>query len=405
MLEPSANGDSVPDAPSTWRRTVWSLAVAETLVWAGLYYIFPALLPHWEMEFAWSKTELAVAFTSALLLSAAAAPLTGRLIDRGYGRAVLSISAVAGGLLLACSTLVNQLWQFYLVWCGIGICLAGCLYEPCFAYLVRLFGTDAKRAITVVTLVAGFAGTVSFPTTHLLSQWLGWRAAALCFAAAICCIAAPLMWLSGRGRQVTRTKKPARGSIVAVMRLPVFWLLALSFFLISFHHGALITHLLLLLGERGVMEHTAVLAASMIGPMQVVGRLVMLSLERKVSVVVVCGSTFVALIASASVLHIAGTSTTLILCFVLLQGAGYGVTSITRPVITVSFLGRENFGAISGFQAVAYVGGTAIAPTIAALLWEYGGYDLVLEVCMGAALAGLISFLIAARISARQAAA
>ena len=49
----------------TFRRIVWPLAVAETLVWAALYYSFPALLLEWERNLGWSKTELAGALTLA----------------------------------------------------------------------------------------------------------------------------------------------------------------------------------------------------------------------------------------------------------------------------------------------------------------------------------------------------
>ena len=74
----------------TFRRIVWPLAVAETLVWAALYYLFPALLLEWERDLGWSKTELAGALTLALVISALLGPVTGRLIDRGFGRVVFS---------------------------------------------------------------------------------------------------------------------------------------------------------------------------------------------------------------------------------------------------------------------------------------------------------------------------
>ena len=56
--------------PHPFRRIVWPLAVAETIVWAAMYYSFPALLPAWESDLGWSKTELSGAFTLALVVSA-----------------------------------------------------------------------------------------------------------------------------------------------------------------------------------------------------------------------------------------------------------------------------------------------------------------------------------------------
>ena len=51
----------------------------------------PALLPTWEAELGWSKTDLSAGFTLALVASALLAPLAGRLIDHGHGRAVLAV--------------------------------------------------------------------------------------------------------------------------------------------------------------------------------------------------------------------------------------------------------------------------------------------------------------------------
>jgi len=76
---------------------VWQLAIAQTIVWAGLYYGFPALILRWETEFGWTKAELTGAVTLSIGLSALFSPLAGRLIDRGLGPQVLAGGALAGG--------------------------------------------------------------------------------------------------------------------------------------------------------------------------------------------------------------------------------------------------------------------------------------------------------------------
>ena len=73
-----------------FRRIVWPLAIAETLIWAATYYSFPALLLEWERDLGWSKAELSGAFTLALVVSAFLAPVVGRVIDRGYGTHVFT---------------------------------------------------------------------------------------------------------------------------------------------------------------------------------------------------------------------------------------------------------------------------------------------------------------------------
>ncbi len=95
---------------------------------------------------------------------------------------------------------------------------------------------------------------------------------------------------------------------------------------------------------------------------------------------------------------LAGGSTGLIVAFVILHGAGYGVISIVRPVITAELLGRQGFGVISGMIALPYMFGLAVAPTLTALAWQTGGYDLALGLAVVIVLFGLIAFLAAKKM-------
>jgi MFS family permease len=66
-------------------------------------------------------------------------------------------------------------------------------------------------------------------------------------------------------------------------------------------------------------------------------------------------------------------------------------------VVVAELLGRRNFGVVSGLLAVPYMGGYALGPTIAALVWESGGYDLVLLLAILAAVLGFLALLAAWR--------
>ncbi len=217
-----------------FRRVVWSLAIAETIVWAAMFYSFPALILEWERSLGWSKTELSGAFTLSLVISAVLAPVVGRLIDHGFGRYVYTGCALLGAVLLAVLSRVTELWQFYVVWLGIGVAMSGTLYEACFAILTRAMGTMARRAITLVTLVAGFAGTVAFPSAYVLVGFVGWRGAVLTFAIAVAVVAAPLIWrgcrLAEEGRESQAHQPSSRtGEVLRILRSPIYWLLAISF--------------------------------------------------------------------------------------------------------------------------------------------------------------------------------
>jgi len=311
---------------------VAALAVAETIVWAGLFYVFPALISRWEIDLGWTKTEIAGAYSLALLCAAVGAPVAGRIIDAGHGRVLISICTAAGGVLISLSALIESIGAFYAIWIGIGICLAGCLYEPCFAYLTRVLGERARRAITRITLVAGFAGTVSFPLANVVATFQGWRASVLVFGVLILGVALPLFRYGtcldspgepgeseGLPNAAVRTSPTGRGSLRRAMGTGTFWLLALTFSLIGLSHGIVITHLLPMLAERAVPLSVAVLAAAMIGPMQVAGRIAMMLVEQRVSMQRICSMSFVLMTGAILALTGAGAAPWLLALFVLFQ--------------------------------------------------------------------------------------
>ena len=391
-----------PAAPARFHSIVWPLAVAETIVWAAMYYAFPALLPEWERDLGWSRTELSVAFTLSLLVSASLVPVAGRLIDRGLARTIFTGGAVLGAALLALLSAVTELWQFYCIWIGLGVAMSGTLYEACFAVLVRSTGDRARRAITIVSIVAGFAGTVSFPSAHLLSAAFGWRGTVLAFAAAVCLVAVPLIRSACRRAEAQAPMhapdpSASAAQALAVTRIPAFWLLATAIFLAALDHGMLVSHVLPILDDRGIGAGLAVIAASFIGPMQVAGRLVLMAADRLATTLVASTACFAMMAVAGMCLLHASSAPALVIGFVVLQGAGIGIASVMRPVVTAELLGRRNFGVVSGLIGLMHMGGYAIAPSVSALVWASGGYDRVIILAVAAAVVAVAALLAAWR--------
>ena len=59
--------------------------------------------------------------------------------------------------------------------------------------------------------------------------------------------------------------------------------------------------------------------------------------------------------------------------FAVLQGGAMGIMTILRPALVAERLGREQFGAISGMLSIPSLGASAVAPLIAATLFEAAG--------------------------------
>ncbi|GJL88870.1 MAG: MFS transporter [Minwuia thermotolerans] len=391
----------------SWRRAILPLAIAQTVVWAGVFYSFAGLLARWEADLGWSKSDLSAGLTLALIASAAFAPFVGRLIDRGKGRYLLTFGPVVAAILLLVLSQVQTQTQFLAVWILLGCTMAASLYEPCFAFITHHYGAEAKRPITLISLVAGFAGTVSFPTAFAIAEVGGWRLSIMVFAGLILLLTVPLTWIAtGRIERALpfippSAKEPGATPPVRLIARPAFWFIAIAFAAITMNHGMMINHLMPLLQEQQLAPETVVLAASMVGPMQVAGRLAMMAAERHISMVRITSFAFGAMAVAALALLGTAAAPALIVVFVVLQGAGVGVNSITRPVVTAELLGRTGFGAISGTIAAITMTSYAIAPLAAAWLWGLGGYDVMIWICLVLALIATFSIPLAA-LQARQ---
>lgn len=363
------------------------LALAETLIWAATFYSFPALLPVWEADLGWSRSEISTAFTASLIVTALASPRIGAFIDRGFARSMFVGATVAGGFLLVALSQVDQLWQFWVVWMLLGLVNACILYEACFAIITVVVGARAREGITVVTLVAGFAGTVCFPSFHLLSEAYGWREAVLTFAAITVVISAPLAsWglsLLEAYREPQAERPEASGDTgKQILGKASFWYIASGFAAAGLVHSMIISHIRPILAECGLTAAATVLIASMMGPMQVVGRIVMVAFQRVVKTYGATMSALVGIIVGLILLLSAGSYWQFALIFVVPYSASYGIISIVRPVLAAEFLGRAGFGVIAGMLALPYVLAGAIGPLLAAALWSLAGYDLVLLLCV-----------------------
>ena len=385
-------------------RPVLLLAAAQILIWAGLYYVFPALIVRWEDALGWSKADLTLAITLAIFVSALVSPFSGRLIDHGHGPAVMTGGAVFGSACLFGVSLVENLGMFYALWCGIGMAFGCCLYDPCFALITRCRGETAKRAIILVTLIAGFADALSFPAAYALAEWRDWRLVCQVFAATVLLLGAPLVWFGASNLERNRVEQPPAEEELArhpsrFFRLPRFWLLATGFAFAALVHGVTLQHLLPILRDRGIHPEVAVTAASFIGPMQVAGRLAMIAAQRYVSNHGVAIACFLVMALSVLLLMLSSRVPPLVVFFVIAFGGGYGMVSIIRPVIAREILGERNFGAKFGALSMVYLVGSASAPFLGSLVWQVGGYALVLPCLVAVAAAGLVLYMLAFRLS------
>jgi MFS family permease len=261
---------------------VWTLAVAQVISWGTLFYAFSLFVLPMQESLGWSRPLLNGALSLGLLCTSVVAFPVGAWIDRYGGRGVMTLGSLIGGLLLLAWAQVETPWVFYLLWVLIGVSMAGVLYEPAFAVITAVFGPDARRGITALTLVGGFASTVFMPLTQLLIGAVGWRNTLLVLGGLNLTVCLPLHALfvpaspASRLPEAPQEDAPTAHAMRTVLRGRVFVGLALWFTAYNAAQSAFIFQFVPLLTTWGVETAAILTSVAIIGPMQVAGRVVLM---------------------------------------------------------------------------------------------------------------------------------
>ncbi len=344
---------------------VAALGTSQTLAWASSFYLPAILGVPIAAALGLAPSVFFGIFSGALLLSAAVAPVVGRLIDRHGGRAVLAASnaVIAAGLALL--GLSQGVLSLTLAWIVLGTGMAMGLYDPAFATLARLYGRDARAPITGITLIAGFASTIGWPASAWFEHAFGWREACLIWAALNLAVAMPLNWLM---IPPAGPPPPHAAPEAHNVEAPRGAMLILAFFFgaTRFVSGAFAAHLPRLLEGAGASAVAAIAAGALVGPAQVGARLVEFGLLRAVHPVWSARIAAIMHPLGAAVLGAFGPAG--IALFALLHGAGNGLISIARGTLPLAIFGPSGYGRRNGVLAVPIRMTESMAPLLFGLL-------------------------------------
>jgi MFS family permease len=388
----SAYSDFI-DGP--WR-AVPVLGVTQILSWGTIFYTPVLIVPLIAAERGWSMSFAMGGFSVGLLVAGLVAPYVGRSIDRFGGHLVMAIGSLVGALGLFLIVRANHPAAYYAVWMVLGVAMAANLYDSAFATLGRIFGINARRPITALTLAGGFASTVSWPATHFLLDRVGWTGTYLIYAALLACISAPLHALAlPRSRfeaDVPNTAETTAATKVLPPQGLPFILVASAFALYAFIPSGLSAHLLAIFARSGIDAGTVVWIGALFGPAQVGARLIEFAFGRDVHplwVVRFALSTLLSAFAMLALLHI---STATAAVFALMFGGANGLVTITRGAVPLCLFGASGYGRLMGRLAGPFLLMQSAAPLIMAFVIERTSDAAALALAAAFASIALICF-------------
>jgi MFS family permease len=341
------------------------LGIAQTLAWGSSYYLPAILAGPMAASTGLSRAWVFAAFSVSLLITAFAGPAVGRAIDRHGGRGILALSSLvlAAGLfaLAAASGPVG----LFAAWAVLGVGMALGLYDAAFAALASFYGTQARGPITGITLMAGFASTVSWPLSSLLNDAIGWRETCLIWGALNLVLGLPLNALLPRSTRHIDAPTSPRERIGWHPRREML-VLAFVFAAVWFVTGSMAAHLPELLERAGATPFAAIAAAALVGPAQVAARLVEFVALRRIHPLVSARIAAALHPIGAVVLAIVGAAGAA--PFAILYGAGNGLLTIARGTVPLALFGPNAYGERTGLLGAPARAAQALAPLLFGLL-------------------------------------
>lgn len=366
------------------------LGIAQTLAWGSSYYLPAVLAGGIGRDVGTSSATVFGAFSVALLVAAAVGPVAGRLIDRLGGRPVLAASNLVFAAGLVALSRSHQTLHVFVAWAVMGLAMGSGLYEAAFASVVRLHGQDARRAITGITLFAGFASTVGWPLSAYLESAVGWRGACMTWAALHLAIGLPLNALLPSASRseaypaAAGALREAGAGLSAAQQRRAAYLMSFVFAATWFTSTAMAAHLPALLQAAGASLAAAVGIAALVGPAQVGGRLIEFAFLKHAHPLLAARLATLAHPVGVLLLAIFGTSAAAV--FAVLHGLGNGILTIAIGTLPLLIFGAEGYGQRQGLLMVPARIVQAGAPFLFGVAVERWGTDaLWLSALLGVA--------------------
>ncbi|MDH6259582.1 MFS transporter [Bradyrhizobium sp. BR13661] len=361
----------VPSGPFA---VVVALGSAQTIAWASSYYLPAILAAPIARDLGLAPTYVFGALSAALVISGLLGPRVGHVIDTFGGRRLLAVSNlvfVAGLLLLSVAHGVALLIA---AWVLLGIGMGMGLYEAAFATLARIYGANARRTITGITLIAGFASTVGWPLTTWLASEYGWRVACQVWAVIHISVALPFNLSLPRAVPLDQQPRPSTGAHQQSGRQDETFamvLLAYMFAAVGFVSSGISAILPTMLVAFGATPAQALFAGTLVGPAQVGARLLEAGWLGRFHPLL--SARLATLMNPIGVVALVAGGPFLASTFTVLYGAGNGIITIARGTLPLAIFGPVGFGKRVGMISLPGRATGAFAPLVLGLMVEHFG--------------------------------
>ena len=168
--------------PAIPRRLAFTAGAQQLINWGISFYMPGTFAGAIAADKGWSSPQIYLGLTLAMLIMAAVSPLVASLLARFGGRLV-----VTSGTLLIAASCAMMAWSpslvgWYGAWLLTGVGMRLSLYDALFAAVVNLYGQQARKTISQITLAGGLASALFWPLGEALLTVMSWQDALRVYA-------------------------------------------------------------------------------------------------------------------------------------------------------------------------------------------------------------------------------
>lgn len=371
---------------------------AINLFQAGTFgYGFGLLFQPLSTEFGWTSTQISLAMALRSEVGAIGALAVGFGIDRFGVRRTLTLGVCIVAIGFGALSQVRELVGFYLAMCLIAAGSSAAGGGVGQIAISRWFVQKRSRALSVMTLGAGFSG-IMVPPLALLITTFGWRAALMAMAAGMLLICLPLaQWMRDRPEELGlwpdggdtppvygidlehKEGRPARDAhelpgmtAREALGSREFWFMIAAIGPVSLANNAVTTYQVPLLQHAGMSTALAAISVTGLTMMSVLGRLGFGWLGDfwdKRRVLALC----FALQAAGTFIAANIGPLWMVIPFLLTFSPGFGGPIPVRGALFAEYFGTRSLGSIQGSFAMANTVIALMGPILVGYLYDTTG--------------------------------
>ncbi len=377
------------------------------------YYVF---VPRLVETFSWSMFQTVGAAAIWAVVFGVSGPLVGGWIQRFGARAVILAGAIGGGVVFFLMSMINHIWQLYVLLALSGISVAATTLVPAQTVITLWFNAKRGRNMGLALMGVGIGGLAFSPLVAWVIQMVGWRATYRLQAAALLVFVIPpvLMLLKNKPSDIGEVPdgkaeaaaNPDRAPHVATgiparraVRTVTFWLLFFTYLSQLYVLSAINVNIAAFAEmQAGFAAVVAALFMTAAVGVSVPGRFFYGWITDRISPQYLMASAGVLLALSTIsllvfVIKLGWTSSAPIWLFGITHGLGIAGSTVVLPILVGRCFGDLEFGKIQGLVMAGFAVGVIFGgPSAARIFDTTGSYELAWIICT---VVGIVSMILA----------